>query len=372
MKIIYTVESKIIHNYRFINKFIEKGYEVYIINFGYDKYDDIPGATVINKTRRFANIPWIRGIIWKLFYFLDIWFLKKQIDTIKPDVLHGGWVLRDGYFCAATGFHPFILMPWGSDILIHPNRSRIAKRKVKYAIAKADMITCDAEYVKKRIMELQPFDPDKIIVFPWGIDLKKFNPNYDRRAIRDRLGISDEKIVLITRSLEPIYGLEYLLTAIPKVLERHPNTRFVFCGGGSLQNVCNEFINNNNLSGKVFLMGAVKNEELPLFLCTADVWASPSLSDGTPVSLLEAMACGLPVIVTDNTPVLEWVTDGVNGLVIQKKDPHAIFESVCKLLDDEELRKKFGEENLKIAKERADWEKNFAKLEEMYQKLLAT
>ena len=105
-------------------------------------------------------------------------------------------------------------------------------------------------------------------------------------------------------------------------------------------------------------------------MCIRDsIYVSSSLSDGTSVCLLEAMAVGLPVVVTDVDAILEWVTDGENGLVVPKKNPAALAVAICTLLEDDNLRKTFGKRNYKIARERASWDDNAKVFESMFQSL---
>jgi glycosyltransferase involved in cell wall biosynthesis len=85
---------------------------------------------------------------------------------------------------------------------------------------------------------------------------------------------------------------------------------------------------------------------------------------------LEALACGLPVVVTDVPANLEWVEDGINGLVVPRQSSERLAEAIITLLQDEQRAQNMGKNNLKIALERADWDRNFAKLEEIYRRLV--
>lgn len=109
---------------------------------------------------------------------------------------------------------------------------------------------------------------------------------------------------------------------------------------------------------------------MPAYLNASDLYVSSSLSDGTSLSLLEAMACGLPVVVTDVPAILEWVADGENGLVVPRQSIEELAEAIVHLLENEDLAIEMGNKNLVIAKERADWNKNFQKLVQIYEKLL--
>ena len=262
-------------------------------------------------------------------------------------------------------------MPWGSEILVTPqNESYLTGKQIIWTIKKADMITCDAEHVKKEIIKLSGYSENKIIVFPQGIDLKKFNPRANGSKIRNKLGWQNSKILIMTRSFKSIYGIEYFLRTIPNIIKENPETRIILCGDGPLENSFKSFVSENKLTDYVYFAGFVKNEELPTYYAASDIYVSTSLSDGTSNSLLEAMACGLPVVVTDLPAIKEWAKDGYNGLLVPPKDSHQVYEKINLLLNDDDLIKKFGRRSYEIAKNKADWDKNFKKLEKIYDKLL--
>jgi glycosyltransferase involved in cell wall biosynthesis len=154
------------------------------------------------------------------------------------------------------------------------------------------------------------------------------------------------------------------------VIKREPTTRFLLIGSGPLTDDLKQQVNNLKIEKYVKFTGMIPNDELPKYLAASDIYISSSLSDGTSVCLLEAMASGLPVVVTDVDAILEWVTNGKNGLVIPKKNPAALARAVCKLVEEDNLREIFGRRNYKIAKERASLEEYVQKLEEMFYMLL--
>jgi glycosyltransferase involved in cell wall biosynthesis len=114
----------------------------------------------------------------------------------------------------------------------------------------------------------------------------------------------------------------------------------------------------------------VPNEELCYYLNSAEIYVSTSISDGTSMSLLEAMACGLPVVVSDVPANCEWVQDGVNGFIVPRKKVNPISEKVLALLNDRVLAEKMGNTNVSIANERADLDKNYPKFDSIYEQMV--
>jgi glycosyltransferase involved in cell wall biosynthesis len=321
---------------------------------------DIRGLKIIQR-----NFPFNQDN--KHFYPFVVLDLRSVIKRIKPDILHTGWVLRDGFIGALSGFHPALLMPYGSDILIEAERSLLRKLVVKYTIGKADIITCDCETVKNKIIQMTGFEEDKIVIFPWGIELEKFYPDPKKSVrIREKLEWNDNKILIMNRNFEPVYGIQYFIEALPEILSAEPATRVILIGSGTLEKHMRSLLTEMKLDAFVKFIGRIPIEEMPDYLNAADIYVSTSLSDGTSLSLLEAMACALPVVVTEIPANKEWVVDSYNGFLIPTKNAGELSKRVLTLLKNSNVREEMGQKNLAIAKDKADWDKNVDKLEGIY------
>lgn len=359
MKICYVNKGISVHDQKFLAYLANKReLDVHLISFYGKKLPDLDGV-------RIHQIPIPSP---ELAFPIACLMTPILIRKIKPDIVHAGYLLTYGFYAALAHYHPLLQMAWGSDVLIAP-KSRVYRPIVKYSLKHADLVTIDCEKGKKAIVKLG-YPVENIVVFPWGIDFKKFNPRVDGKNVRKKLDWEDNLIIVCTRQHRPIYGMEYLIKAIPHVIRREPTARFLLIGSGPLTENLKQLVKELSVEKYVKFTGWIPNEELPKYLAASDIYVSSSLSDGTSVCLLEAMAVGLPVVVTDVDAILEWVTDGENGLVVPKKNPVALAKAICKLLEDDNLRKKFGEKNYKIARERASWDDNVKILEGMYQSLV--
>jgi glycosyltransferase involved in cell wall biosynthesis len=414
MRIAYLSRLLTIHDYRFLQKLVTSGYETWLITSYQGELPEnictLPNLQVerLQTLHRYDPRRLVWSVLpWQLWFRLlqrgqdpnkwlsglsaggslharhplarmGFWTLARQytrliqlLATIQPDVLHAGWVQGDGLLAAATGFRPFLLMPWGSDILVLPKQSKGDRAIARFVIQNADLITCDCQVVKEEILALAPYDPEKIVVFPWGIDLHLFQRNHAAgQAIRSQLHWQDKKILIMTRSFQPVYAVGDFLEALPTVLAAEPETRVLLVGRGELETELKPLAERLGLGGFLHWTGFVPNTQLPHYLSAADLYVSSSLSDGTATSHLEAMACGLPMVLTDTPSTFEWLTDGVNGRVAPRANPPALAQAIIDLLRQPDVCHRMGEHNLAIAQARADWDKNFAKLEVMYKTLL--
>jgi len=368
MKVIYFSQDYTPHDYRFLEKLAETQYGVWYLRFEtnpapFETRPAPPGIRVIdwmgNQTYR------VRG--WdKLKLFLEF---RRILRQIQPDLIHAGPVQSCGFFTALAGFKPLLLMSWGSDILVEANKNAISRWIARFTLRRAALIACDCLAVRDSILKLVDYPADKIIVFPWGVDLKQFRPATSKLKLRDKLGWKDNKVVVTTRSLEPVYGIKVLLEAMKKVIAETPDTRILMLGDGSLASEVKTFIAHHNLGHVFHLPGRVQHNQLPDYFNEADIYVSSSYSDGTSVSLLEAMACKLPVVVTDLPSNREWVTPGSNGWLVSCGDSQALSVALQEALQDNGKRKVMADANLCLAQEKADWDKNSAVLLKAYEQL---
>jgi glycosyltransferase involved in cell wall biosynthesis len=206
-------------------------------------------------------------------------------------------------------------------------------------------------------------------MFPWGVDLNQFYPESGQSELREQFGWDDCFVLLSTRSWEHIYDIETLLQSFALAYHNCHNLRLLLIGTGSLAADMNRFIVDNNLQNAVYMPGQVNYADLPAYFRAADLYISCSQSDGTSVSLLEAMASGLPVCVSDIPGNREWVQAGVNGWVVPVGDASGFAGAILEASSATDNIKRMRLNNRKVAESRADWDRNFILLEEAYNKL---
>jgi len=368
MRVVYFSQDYTSHDYRFLEKLAQTRYEVWYLRLETNPalLEKRPVPSGINVVDWMGNRTYrLRG--WgKLKLFLD---LRRVLHQLHPDLVHAGPVQNCGFFTALAGYRPMLLMSWGSDIMAKPDENVLWRWVTKFTIKRANMIACDCLAVRDKIIELTHYPPDRIVIFPWGVNLKQFRPAPSTLKLRDKLGWKDNKIIITTRSLERIHGVETFLEAAGEVIKREPNCRILIVGSGSLEAKVRSFIARHNLEHAIHLTGRVPHDTLPDYFNEADLYLSSSYSDGTSISLLEAMACKLPVIVTDLPSNREWVTPGTNGWLVPIRDAQALGRAILEALDERNKIKIMAEVNMAMVSQRADWDKNFAILLEAYERL---
>ena len=357
MKICYIGDAQSIHMQRWAKWFADKGHEVHLITDTLAKIDNVNIHPVIKRGKR-------------LNFLIRTWQTRRLVRKIKPDILHAHYIFGYGLFGAFANYHPFVVSAWGSDILIDPKGSILKRQITKYVLKKTDLITCDAEHMKKAMFELGA-DHQKIYIIYFGIDTKKFSPQESSEKIREAFDMPNSPVIISLRTLEPIYDVESLITAIPQVLKESPEAKFVIAGRGSQEVKLKELAKSLGVSDSIIFVGFILNDELPKYLASSNIYVSTSLSDaGIAASTAEAMACGLSVVITDFGDNRNWVEDGVSGFIVPLKDPKALAEKIIYLLKNEDVRMKFGKINRKIIEDRNNYYKEMEKMENNYIELV--
>lgn len=342
---------------KWVRFFAEKGYDVYLATF--NETSQIEGVKV-RKLRYFSKVA----------YPFRILAVKKTVKEINPDILHAHYVSHYGVYGALTGFKPFVVTAWGSDIFIDPKKSMAKKYFVKYVLKKADLITTDSVSSMKTIVDFG-VDEEKVKLIVHGVDLKLFHPIENNEEFKKEQCIPQNyQVVISTRNLEPVYDVGTLIRAIPYVIDECQNTYFLIVGEGTLRHQLEELACKLGVAKNIRFVGSVSNREMPKFLESSDVFVSTSLSDTRSVSLLEAMACALPAVVTDLDGNRECVQDGVNGFLFSRGDFKELAEKIVYLLREKDIRRRFGVANRKIAEKEADYEKEMCKMEKLYKELI--
>lgn len=287
-------------------------------------------------------------------------FLRKLLAEESFDLCHavmtvpGGvnaWLIRRKV--------PYLVSLQGSDV---PGYS--ARFKLLYAFLTPIIhriwkdsrgVISNSEVLRDLAWQSAP--EQSIDVIPNGIDRHRFFPGEGMSATLEKL-----RIICVGRLIER-KGVWELLEAMPKVLARVPNAHLDLAGSGDLKQALADRISSMDLNDAVTLHGPVPQEELPVLLRRASLFALPSHAEGMSNALLEGIACGLPVVVTDTGGTKE-LLDG-NGLVIPMKDPDSLADAIIEILSDESKRSAMRKASLKVA-DRYSWEALGASYLEMY------
>ncbi|MGH9504263.1 MAG: glycosyltransferase family 4 protein [Terriglobales bacterium] len=368
MRILYFSDNTSDHNRRFLEKLAGFGHEVWFLD---SSSDHVPEAWLPTGVRGLAHRKVVPRDSDPGVYEEFLPEFQSLLAESQPQLIHAGPIQGCAYLGACSGFHPLLVSSWGSDLLLDAHRDAEWKRATLMALGHADGFMCDCDTVRIAAQGFAPIPDSRIVQFPWGVKRGMFSVEGPLPA-GDGLPLEVETIPIIcTRSWEPRYGIEVLLKAFKQAHARNRMLRLMLLGGGSMAETVHDFIFRNGLQEVVLTPGRIAADDLPGWFRAASGYVSCARSDGTSISLLEAMATGLPVLVTDIPSNREWVCPEENGWLAEAGRPEDFASKMLKMAGlKPSQRQAIRERNQRIVAERADWDKNFPLLLDLYELLV--
>jgi len=290
-------------------------------------------------------------------FLRNVFTLRRTFDRMQPDLVHAHFVEDCGWLAWAAGRRPWGVTAWGSDLLVLPRRSRtgIGRWLTGRTMRSADFVTAPSRQLLDAAHGLGA-DPSRTHLLLWGVDRRRFRPDAPGPGWRERLGISEEQpLVLSPRRMEPVYRIPDIVEAwrFHKSADR-PGVLVLATDRGSLEGQVRQQVEREGLSGSVRFLDQVPYEEMPALFSQADLTVSVPESDGTPMSVLESLACGTPVVATDLPSLRPWIREEETGRRVPVGQPGVLARVVGELLDRPDLRERMGTEGLRLIAERAD------------------
>jgi glycosyltransferase involved in cell wall biosynthesis len=288
--------------------------------------------------------------------------LRRLIDQIRPDVLHGHVATEHAFYAALCGYQPLMVSTWGSDVLLHPQESWGYRQIVRYTLRRARVLHVQSAHAAASAQALG-VPASRILTTVFGIEER-----WLEMAARAKAPI--RPVIISTRALERVYDVGTLIDAMALVRQQQPVVLRLY-GEGSMRSMLEAQARRLGLAGVVEFHGSRPHEQLPALLAQGQVYASASLSDSASVSLLEAMAVGLCPVVSDIPANRAWVTEGENGLLFPVGDAAALARQLVRALGDADWRSQVAVRNKALVKARALWRDHMARVEAVYETLAA-
>jgi glycosyltransferase involved in cell wall biosynthesis len=285
--------------------------------------------------------------------------LKRTIRKFQPDILHAHYASSYGLLGALTGFHPYIISVWGSDVYDFPQMSMFHSFILKYNLSKADRILSTSYMMAK---ETQKYTTQLISITPFGVDINLFKKE------EIKYNNDCEFIVGNVKTLSPKYGIDVLINAFKIVLDSNPDRkiRLDIIGDGRDKEKLKQLTIDLGISDKIFFRGEIDNHLLPQWYNQFSVSVSVSDSESFGVVAVEAMACECPVVVSDADGFTEVVKDGKTGFIVPKRDIQTTAKAIQKFIDDPTLRGKMGANGRKRVLELYNWNENVKTMIDIY------
>mgnify|MGYP001254024940 CR=1 FL=1 len=311
------------------------------------------------------RVSWISRL--QIPFFLICFWWAAIGACRRSDLVHCHWTVSGLVACLAMRLYsrPVILSVRGSDVHLVTGRALgWLNRRICRCM---DVVIAVSEDIAAKL-ERAGVDRKKIRVVYNGVG-SEFSPR-DRQMARRELGLPESRfIVIFVGLLVPVKGVEFLLEALP--LLNDSNVYCVLVGDGVSQSELEAKARDLGIAEQVQFVGRRAASEVPLWISSADVLALPSLSEGRPNVVLEAQACGIPVVATRVGGTPELVRDGQTGLLVEPGSAASMARGLGRLLGDAPFRDSIGRAGRAMVEEGdSTWEASAAKVHDIYRELL--
>ncbi|MCS7014885.1 MAG: glycosyltransferase [Gemmatales bacterium] len=307
---------------------------------------------------------------------LDCGLISELAHIIRRErivLLHAHQYTPFAYCLAArlrTRFVPVLFTEHGR---FSPDRRRLRRVLMnRLLLDPRDRITAVGQSVARALVVNEGLSRDRITVIPNGVDIKEFSSvSWEtRRIIRGNLGLADNDfVVVMVARLDPIKDHATALRAFEHVSAHFPQARLIVVGDGPLRKQLTQYVESRKLDKSVSFWGEQK-KVLPFYQC-ADCFLLTSISEGTPISVLEAMACGLPIVATACGDIPRIVEHGINGFLAPVGDDALLAHYLLELARHRELVNRLGTVSRLLCQENYSWENTVACYAELYNSMLS-
>jgi glycosyltransferase involved in cell wall biosynthesis len=231
-----------------------------------------------------------------------------------------------------------------------------------------DRIIAVSESIKQDILKYDNIESSKVLVIRNGVDISKFDPERKFHDIRREFAISENDIIIgFIGRLVPAKGLEYLIDAFLHLEKEQKNIKLFITGEGSILDNLKGRSQRDSINKRIIFTG--KRYDIPDILSGIDIFVMPSLAEGLPNSLLEAMAMGKPIIATSVGGIPEVIKNEINGILVSPRDLEGLVTAIKKLIANKNYASEIGKrarnyviENLSIQATTRKWESLYISL----------
>jgi glycosyltransferase involved in cell wall biosynthesis len=296
--------------------------------------------------------------------FYAFWLVRKE----AIDVVHTHWMVPSGLIGATISrfVHKRHILTEHTAGITALDYFPFKEKFAQYILNNCEKCTVVSTHVYNRLLDLIPTQErakieQKIEIIPMGVTTSKYDSRTDINALKAKYGIQEQNVLLFIGRVAEKKGLAYLISAMPKILEKHPNTILIVIGNGPLRSDIENTVEKENLSPHIVFAGTVSEQEKIAYLHLADILVVPSIvtdqgdTEGMPVVIMEGLAAGKPIVASDVGGVRDTIIDGTNGILVEEKNPDQLSMRVIELLVNHELRVKLAGNAVRYAK-RFDWE----------------
>jgi glycosyltransferase involved in cell wall biosynthesis len=356
VKLCFVGWGSLVHLERWAGYFARSSYHVSVISFS-DYIGRYP-----NGVREYRLGLTKRSMKWKELK------MRYLLWKIKPDLVHVHWA-GFAHPVARVWSGPLVVTAYGTDIYGLDRQPTHVEQECAIGLRSAHAITCDSEDLKQRIEKFQKDHQRPVYLVQWGVDTASFFPAQPDPVLMSELNVAGRPVIFSPRHITPLYNQKTIVTAFAAVVRQLPDAVLILKHYKKDENyfqILQAYIADLGLEDSVRIVGFLPYERMADLYRMAAVTVSVPLSDATPMSLLEAMACGSVPVVSDLPSLREWVDDGRNGYLVSPQDAEKLALRMLNVLRNPEQARAYVQRNLKIIRERASQDVHMARMADIY------
>ena len=278
--------------------------------------------------------------------------LQAKIDEFKPDIVHGFFLVNNGMYASRIEGYPKVMTALGSDVLISPNESKLLSWIVKRTIKKSDSVFGPPLLINEMKKWKLSTELNSNVI---GINCSLFKP------------LEKTKTIVFARGFKEVYNPLIVSKAIKLLDSKLKDFQFILCGEGPLKSESEEILKS---SKNVEFTGHIDEDKLAEFVGKAQLVISPSLSDSIPLTILEAVACGTPVVASNIPANQNWVDEKLPVYIFDKDDPNSLAEKILETIENRTILEDALEHGPNLIKEKYSFDNEGEKVEKKYFDLL--
>jgi L-malate glycosyltransferase len=340
----------------------ESGFQVGIFSFNKSSYPwyEHPNITVFFEPDKKINAE---SNLTKLAYIKYVTVLKKIIKQFKPDVLHAHYATSYGLVGALSGFHPFVISAWGTDVMRFPQKNFVAKSILKYNFRNADLICATSPTIKEYI---QQFVNKPVTIVPFGIDIADFKPKTNGITIFE----PNDFVIASIKPLETIYKIDVLIEAFAELCNHYKHIRLLILGEGSEFNNLKLLCEKLKVNEKVCFTGRVPFNQVSNYFNACSILVNISEYESFGVSVIEAMACGKPTVVTNVGGLKDVVENDDLGIKVEVGNISQTYNAIEKYIINPDYYKTVSQNGINHVIKHYNWKDNLQQMMEEYKHII--
>jgi glycosyltransferase involved in cell wall biosynthesis len=376
MRICYFADGRSVHTKRWISFFARRGYEMHLISFKPMDAEHVAEMEEIG-VRCHGHVG--------DFHLKKFWLTLKDLQKVrsilkreKIDILHSHFLGTNTWYGAASMFRPHIITVMGGDVLgetWEPNRNAQERIMTPLALRRADKVTAWSGKIGDIVRKYRA-DGDEIDVIHGGIHLENFTPAPKPKRLLEKLQIPENaNIVFSPRIVRRLYNIDQIAHAAGEVCDRLPDTYFLIAMPSLIQDEeyteeIKKIFAANSAHSTVRYLTTIPHDEIADYFRLADVTVCVPVTDGTPMSVLESMACGTPTVIGDLPDYdAQYFENEKTVLTAGVDNPHSIAQAILRYLNEPDLTSEIATEARRRVLETGDYEFQMNKMEEVYRRL---